>query len=143
MPVAAIEGQSPLPRYEIEEDSTLFKALSCVPVLGVVPSLIQYSRLYDKTEKLVKTDLPYSAQLSRFIELTKVEYDYLKANSVNGLLCVAIAVSLLYFGVFTGLAFFPLLPFGLVFSTVNLYGCYSFKSDIKCFQQIQVALRIL
>ncbi len=123
---AAVERNAPLPRFEIEEDSVLCKALSCIPLLGAIPALIQFSSLSDK----INQEVVRPGGIRRCIELRKVRNDYMQASIVNGLLSVAIAGSLLYFGIFIMIGA-QLLSVGITCTTGALYAIYATKEHLK------------
>lgn len=105
----AIERNAPQPHFEIAEDSTLFKALSCIPVLGAIPSLIQQLSVNNTFHNM---HLKPGSEDPRAIELIEVKNDYKKAGIINGLFSMTIAVLLLNSGLFS---------FGMMYAADNLY----------------------
>jgi hypothetical protein len=75
----------------IEEDSTLMKVLSCIPLLGIVPAIMQ-----DKTLglKIFLTD-----DVPRLVELIKVKNQYKVMNVVRDVISLALIITGLAFGV--------------------------------------------
>jgi hypothetical protein len=69
----------------IEENSSFMKALSAIPVIGIITSLIQESSLQSQIENAPNT--------SRAIELIDVKNQYKKMNMVRCLLTAALIIA--------------------------------------------------
>ncbi len=122
---AIVERNNSPSHFEIPEDSTFFKVLSCAPVLGAIPSYIQQSSLRN-TIKGMHCLLGY--QSPRVLQLIEVKNDYKKANFMNGILSIATAVALLSVSTFTAAGF---ILYGIVCAAVSLYQIHENKKLIE------------
>src|SRR4029079_1862223 len=75
-------------RIPIAEDSKLYKAVSCVPVLGIVVSEIQQFFLRVKIERAFN-----QGQSARVIELLEIKNDYKTADIARRMINVALMIA--------------------------------------------------
>ena len=101
--------------------------LILIPAGAEEPPIDSSERQFRLRLPRVKETVPINE--ATFIDLIDVKNDYKIAGIVNGLLSIAIAVSLLCFGIITGVA--PLLAFGISFAGWNIYHLYENKSLIQ------------
>lgn len=78
----------------IKEDSILLKAISCIPVVGVVFSLFQETSIADK---ITQTSDP-----TRAIELINLKNQYKIANVVRNLFTAALIATGIALGILSG-----------------------------------------
>lgn len=86
----------------IEENSTLMKVLSCIPVIGILPFVIQDRSL------ALKISLASEAEVHRLVELITVKNQYKVIAGVRGLLNIALVVAGLAFGVLSTAGYFAI-----------------------------------
>lgn len=86
-------GALPVPPQpiDIEENSTLMKVLSCIPILGNIPTVIQ--------EQSLGLKIAFTDEVPRLIELIKVKNKYKVASIVRELIEIALIVTGIALGV--------------------------------------------
>ena len=78
----------------IEENSTFLKAISCIPMIGIFPSMFQEISLADKINR--------TADVPRLVELINIKNQYKIANAVRNLLTAALTVTGIALNLFSG-----------------------------------------
>jgi hypothetical protein len=87
----------------IAEDSALFKIISCIPLLGIIPSMLMELSL---AEKITKTD-----DAEHLIRLITIKNSYKEAQVVRNLITMALMVAAFATGI--------LGPLGLILAAVH------------------------
>lgn len=105
-----IPASNPQP-IVIEENSLLMKALSYVPLIGFISSLIQERSLANK--------IFITAEAPRLVELINVKNQYKIANAVRNLLTAALIVAGIAFGIFSGPLAFGIIGSPLLSGTIS------------------------
>lgn len=86
------EAQPVLPQpIAIEENTTLKKILSCIPLIGFLPSFIH--------EKSLKAQIKLSNNVPRMVELLKVKNQYKVMNIVRDFINIALIICGFAFGI--------------------------------------------
>lgn len=86
-PVQMTMGALPVPPQPItiEENSTIMKVLSCIPLLGIIPATIQ--------DRSLALKITLEENASRLVELIKVKNQYKVANIVRNVITIALMVA--------------------------------------------------
>lgn len=87
-------SRNSVPPLAIEENSTLLKAISCIPLIGIATSLFQEISLAHKITQV--------ADAPRLIELINVKNQYKVANVVRNLFTAALIVAGIALGIIGG-----------------------------------------
>lgn len=80
---------------DIPEDSIYRKILACIPLLGIIPTVIN--------ERSLATKIKTTLEPTRLIKLISVKNDYKIASIARILITVALIVSAAAYGVFSGM----------------------------------------
>jgi hypothetical protein len=97
-------------RPHIEENSNWMKAVSCVPILGIIPSMIQETSLVTKIAE--------ERRAPKKIELIQIKNHYKIANATRGVL----AAALLVIGIASGI-----LNLGFLVASLSVIGLLGFS----------------
>jgi hypothetical protein len=94
--------------FIVQEDSTLMKVFSCIPILGMIPSMIQEVSLANKAGLL--------ANRAQLLEVIKVKNQYKVANIIRNVLDIALIVA----GIALGIISRVLGVFLIILTVVNV-----------------------
>jgi hypothetical protein len=113
--------RNPEPTF-IEENSLLTKALSYIPLIGIIPSVIQQNSLANKISS--------TRESPKLIELINVKNQYKIASTVRILLTAALIIVGIAFGILSGPLAFGMIGSPLLsgtISTILLTGVVGFN----------------
>lgn len=112
----------------IEENSAVMKAISCIPLLGLIPSYIQESSLERKITNTLGAP--------RAIELINVKNQYKAANVIRNLLSAALTIAGIAFGILSGTLVSGAVSIVIFTGLAGLY-IYEIKHNNKIITDLQ------